>query len=56
MARRAGIDRIYAMAKRFAELGNIYPAISIEGDEALTDARRGQGAHKRVMTAMEITN
>ncbi len=42
-----------AMAQRFAELGNIYPAISIEGDKALTDARRGEGAYERVIAAME---
>ncbi|MDR0363162.1 MAG: radical SAM protein [Planctomycetota bacterium] len=42
-----------AMAKRFAELGNIYPAVSIEGDEVFTDARRGEGAYKRVLEAMD---
>ncbi len=42
-----------AMAERFARLGNIYPAISIEGDETLTDARRGEGAYKRVVASME---
>ena len=41
------------MARRFALLGNIYPAISIEGDEAVTDARRGPGAHARVLESMD---
>ncbi|MDR3211282.1 MAG: radical SAM protein [Planctomycetota bacterium] len=45
-----------AMAKRFADLGNIYPAISIEGDRSLTDARRGEGAYDRVMSAMANLN
>lgn len=43
----------HAMAERFARYGNIYPAISIEGDEALTDKRRGNGAYKRVLSAMD---
>ncbi len=42
-----------AMAKRFSEYGNVYPAISIEGDESLTDARRGKGAYKKIMQAMD---
>ncbi|MCC8109280.1 MAG: radical SAM protein [Planctomycetes bacterium] len=41
------------MAKRFGELGNIYPAISIEGSEKFTDARRGEGAHKRILETMD---
>lgn len=41
-----------AMAKKIAELGNIYPAISIEGGEAETDHRRGPGAYQKVLTAM----
>ncbi len=45
-----------AMAKRFSEYGNVYPAISLEGDEALTDARRGKGAYKRVLQAMDNLN
>jgi MoaA/NifB/PqqE/SkfB family radical SAM enzyme len=40
-------------AKRWADYGNIYPAISIEGDEQMTDARRGKGAYKGVMKAMD---
>jgi len=45
-----------AMAKRFAAYGNVYPAISIEGDEALTDARRGKGAYRRILEAMDNLN
>ena len=41
-----------AMADRIAEAGNIYPSISIEGDPALTDQRRGEGAYKKVTAAM----
>ncbi len=41
-----------SLAKKLAQLGNVSPAISIEGDEALTDARRGKGVYKRVMEAM----
>ncbi|MCC8180114.1 MAG: radical SAM protein, partial [Planctomycetes bacterium] len=41
------------MAQRFGKLGNIYPAISIEGEESFTDARRGPGAHQRVLQAMD---
>lgn len=32
---------------------NILPIISIEGDEKLTDDRRGDGVYKKVVTAME---
>ncbi len=42
-----------AMAERFGKLGNIYPAISIEGDEAATDARRGPGTYRRVLETMD---
>jgi len=42
-----------AAADRYAKLGNLYPAISIEGDETLTDARRGKGAYGRVLQAMD---
>lgn len=40
-------------AKRMADLGNITPAISVEGFEEETDARRGKGVFRKVMTAME---
>jgi len=36
-----------AMARRLAEAGNITPAISVEGYEAETDARRGKGVYKK---------
>jgi MoaA/NifB/PqqE/SkfB family radical SAM enzyme len=41
------------IAKRMAELGNISPAISLEGFEEETDARRGKGVYKRILTAFE---
>jgi len=34
------------MASRMADLGNITPAISVEGYEAETDERRGKGVSK----------
>jgi sulfatase maturation enzyme AslB (radical SAM superfamily) len=41
------------MAQRMAEVGNITPAISVEGFEKETDARRGKGVHKRILKAFE---
>jgi len=41
------------VAKRMAELGNITPAISVEGFEKETDARRGKGVHRRILAAFE---
>ncbi len=40
------------VAKRLAELGNVSPAIWVEGFEAETDQRRGKGVHKRILRAM----
>jgi MoaA/NifB/PqqE/SkfB family radical SAM enzyme len=40
------------VAARMAEMGNITPAISVEGWEERTDARRGKGVYQRVLTAM----
>ncbi len=40
------------MARRMAELGNITPAISVEGLEKETDARRGKGVHQKILRAM----
>lgn len=40
-------------AKKLAELGNFTPAISVEGFETETDARRGSGTFKKIMQAME---
>jgi uncharacterized Fe-S cluster-containing radical SAM superfamily protein len=45
------IDR--ATAKRFAELGNVAPAISVEGFEEDTDYRRGKGVYKKILTAID---
>ena len=41
-------------ARRIVELGNLVPAISIEGFQAETDARRGPGGFQRVMRAMDL--
>ncbi len=41
------------MAKKLAEVGNITPAISVEGFEEETDARRGPGAYKKIIQAMK---
>ena len=35
-------------------VGNFIPAISLEGNEADTDSRRGQGTYKKVQHAMEL--
>ena len=32
---------------------HVVPVLSIEGDEARTDERRGKGTHRQIMTAME---
>lgn len=41
------------VAKRLAELGNVAPAISIEGFEEQTDSRRGKGTFQKLMRAMD---
>lgn len=41
------------MAQKFAEVGNITPAISVEGFEEETDKRRGKGVHKKIIQALE---
>lgn len=38
---------------RLAKLGNVLPAISVEGFEEHTDGRRGKGVHRRILAAME---
>ena len=43
-----------ARAERMAALGNVSPAISVEGFEAETDARRGEGVYKRILEGMRI--
>jgi MoaA/NifB/PqqE/SkfB family radical SAM enzyme len=40
-------------ADRMAELGNVTPAISVEGFEKETDERRGKGVYKKILAAME---
>lgn len=41
------------VAGRMEELGNITPAISVEGFEEETDRRRGRGVHRRILQAFE---
>lgn len=41
------------MAQKLAKLGNVAPAISVEGFEKETDDRRGNGVFQRVMDAMD---
>ncbi len=41
------------VAKKMAQIGNITPAISVEGWEKETDARRGKGMFSRILQAME---
>lgn len=41
------------MAKNLASLGNITPAISVEGFREETDARRGKGVFDKILKAME---
>jgi MoaA/NifB/PqqE/SkfB family radical SAM enzyme len=41
------------LARRMGELGNISPAISVEGFEDETDARRGKGVYKKILDAFE---
>ena len=43
-----------AFADEMLRVGNFVPAISIEGDEAATDARRGDGVYAKVIKAMDI--
>jgi len=45
------IDR--KMAERMAEAGNLSPAISVEGLEQETDARRGKGVYRKILRAFE---
>lgn len=43
-----------AFADEILRVGNFAPAISVEGFEAETDARRGRGTYQAVLAAMEI--
>ena len=40
-------------AKRYAELGNVIFSISVEGDKAATEWRRGKGSYDRLMKSMD---
>jgi MoaA/NifB/PqqE/SkfB family radical SAM enzyme len=40
------------VAERLAQLGNVTPAISVEGFEKETDARRGKGVYRQIEAAM----
>lgn len=42
-----------ALAQRMAEAANLTPAISVEGLEEDTDARRGSGTHQKILHAMK---
>lgn len=44
------IDR--EMAQALSRLGNVLPAISVEGWEKETDARRGPGAYRKILETM----
>lgn len=41
------------VAQKLAELGNVTPAISVEGFEEHTDKRRGKGVHNKIQKAFE---
>ncbi len=41
-------------ANEMLRVKNFVPAISLEGDEAATDARRGQGVYQKVISAMQL--
>jgi len=43
-----------ALADELARLGNVAPAISLEGFEAETDRRRGKSVYARVLETMEL--
>ena len=43
-----------AFADDMLRVKNFVPAISLEGDEAATDGRRGQGVYRKVVQAMEL--
>jgi MoaA/NifB/PqqE/SkfB family radical SAM enzyme len=42
------------IAKEMAELGNVTPAISVEGMKELTEQRRGKGVFEKITRAMKI--
>ena len=42
------------IAGRLGEVGNVFPAISVEGYESETDARRGAGCYQRDLTVRQM--
>jgi MoaA/NifB/PqqE/SkfB family radical SAM enzyme len=42
--------------RRFSQLGNILPMLSVEGNETLTDHRRSSGTYRKVEEAMHRLN
>jgi MoaA/NifB/PqqE/SkfB family radical SAM enzyme len=42
------------VADRIIKLGNVAPALSIEGNRELTDRRRGKGVYDKVLGTMEL--
>jgi MoaA/NifB/PqqE/SkfB family radical SAM enzyme len=42
-----------SIAQRLSELGNVTPAISVEGYKQETDERRGKGVYNKIMEVME---
>lgn len=42
------------VVQRLAKMGNVFPAISVEGFEERTDARRGKGIFKKVTRNMDL--
>ncbi|MBZ5616768.1 MAG: radical SAM protein [Acidobacteriia bacterium] len=44
------------LVKSLAELGNVAPAVSVEGYRDETDARRGNGVHDQAIAAMKLLN
>lgn len=53
MAYTNGVAITDDVARQLADLGNLTPAISVEGFEEETDARRGKGVYRKIMIAME---
>ncbi len=43
-----------AVVDELAGLGNVAPMLSLEGDEASTDARRGKGVYRHLLDTMEL--
>ncbi len=43
-----------ALVNELARLGNVAPALSLEGFEKQTDRRRGPGVHARVLRSMDL--